>query len=653
MSRPPPVRVAVRGRKVLGVTRRVRGSAGRRRRQLSGLAALVLLATTTTACGDDQGDEVKAAATAYAKAWSAGNDAGAARHTDAPKAAAALLGQVRESLAVTRVRAVVGAVPEPEEGRSRVPVRVTMQLRGLGDWTYNTDLSLRETGEGDNARWLVHWTPKTVHPKLTAATRLGRSRSLPERAPVLDRDGQPLMTEQPVVDIGVEPRRLTQPARAYAALARVGVDPAALRARVQAAPPDQFVPAITLRDTAFGKVEERLRALPGLVFREDTLTLAPTATYARALLGTVRPATKETLEKAGPLTSAADTVGASGLQAAFQEQLAGDPSGEVRLVRISDEEVVSLVHTFPGETGTPLATTIDRGVQDAAERALAKAPGPAALVAVQPSSGEVLAVANAPADSTFDRAVAGRYAPGSTFKVVSAAALFTAGLSPSDVVACPSSVSVEGKTFVNYDALGALGRVPFARDFAQSCNTAFINATRELDNDALSEAAGTFGVGAEWDLGVEAFSGSVPPAASAVEQAADTIGQGKVELSPLGMAMVAAAVADGKPRSPVLLPEVTKPPAALDALPRRVGRTLHRLMLDTVSTGTASVLAMQGEPVGAKTGTAEYGEAKPPRKHAWMIGFRGDLAFAVLVEDGESGSKTAGPLARAFLQSAT
>ncbi|HEX6921862.1 MAG TPA: penicillin-binding transpeptidase domain-containing protein [Actinomycetes bacterium] len=621
-------------------------------RAVSAVATVGLLAALATACGGDDGSAARATARAYVAAWTRGDDAKAARLTDSPEQARTTLTEAREGLSVTTVAARLGTVATPKDGRTVAPLQVRLHLRGLGEWGYSTELRLHQTGDGDNKKWVVAWSPAVVHPDLTAATRLSRSRELPPRAPVLGGDGKPLMAEHPVVEIGIEPRRLTDPKRAYAELARLEVDTTALAARVAAARPDHFVTVITLRREDFARSERRLRAVPGLLFRDGSRTLAPSPTFARAVLGAVRPATKESLAKAGPLATAADEVGASGLQQAFQEQLAGTPSGEVRLVQRSDGTVAKVLHAFVGKAGTPVRTTLDRRTQQAAETALAKAKAPAALVAVRPSTGEVLAAANAPADNAYNRAFLGRYPPGSTFKVVSATALLRSGMKADQPVACPKSVTVEGKKFSNYDDLGALGTVPFAKDFAMSCNTAFIGATRSLPRDALSKAAAAYGVGQQWDLGVGAFSGSVPTAASAVEQAADTIGQGKVLMSPLAMAVVAAGVASGKPRPPVLVTDdqaaaATAPPA-LD-----VAGTLRSLMVQTVRGGTARVLALPGAAVGGKTGTAEYGTDSPPRHRAWMVGFRGDLAFAVLVEDGESGSKTAGPIARAFLQAVT
>lgn len=622
------------------------------RRVVGGLAATSVLAGLLAGCGSgDETPAVRKAATAYLAAWSAGDDAKAGRLTDRPAVAQTALTDVRTSLELRAVSAKVGTVTKPKDGNASAKVDVRMTLAGLGDWTYSTRLRLHKTGDGNNAKWVVAWSPADVHPDLSATTRLTRTRELPPRAPILGRDGQALMSERPVVEIGVEPRRLSDPARAYAALAGLDVDTKALARRVAAAKPDNFVPVITLRREDFAKSQSRLRAIPGLVFRDATRTLAPSASFARGVLGSVPAATEESLRRAGPLATAADDIGDSGLQQAFQAQLAGTPSGTVRLVKRSDGTLVRVLQQFTGKPGEPLRTTLDRRMQQAAEAALAQAKSPAALVAVRPSTGEVLAAANAPADSSFNRAFVGHYAPGSTFKVVSATALVSKGLRPTDPVPCPPAVTIQGKKFVNYDALGALGTVPFARDFEMSCNTAFIGATRSLPRTALHDAAALYGLGGKWDLGTSAFSGSVPTAASAVEQAADTIGQGKVVVSPLGMAVVAAGVESGTPRPPVLV--VARSGAALPALPAEVGGTVRSLMLQTVKSGTAKVIDLPGTPVGGKTGTAEYGTSNPPRKHAWMVGFRGDLAFAVMVEDGESGSHTAGPIARAFLQAVT
>ncbi|MBA3745290.1 penicillin-binding transpeptidase domain-containing protein [Sporichthya sp.] len=254
---------------------------------------------------------------------------------------------------------------------------------------------------------------------------------------------------------------------------------------------------------------------------------------------------------------------------------------------------------------------------------------------------------NGPADRAGeDRALNGRYAPGSTFKIITTTALLRDGLSPSETVSCPPRINVGGKRFENYDGLGSLGEVAFREDFTQSCNTAFISRANDLAPDGLQEAANSFGIGGTWELGITSFSGDVPTSSDSVDQSAAAIGQGRVLTSPLAMASVAATVASGTPRTPRLVLS-DRPPEPLPALSE--AGTLRDLMLATVRSGTARVLSIPGEQIGAKTGTAEYGSGTQAGLHAWMVGFLDRIAFAVIVEDGVSGSQTAGPIARRFL----
>jgi cell division protein FtsI/penicillin-binding protein 2 len=338
------------------------------------------------------------------------------------------------------------------------------------------------------------------------------------------------------------------------------------------------------------------------------------------------------------------------LQFAYQQQLAGTASGRIVLLDRQNGQELEVLGEISGTDGTALKTSLDLGVQSAAEAALAQVPNPAAIVAVDAASGAILAAANGPAgEDGVDRALDGRYPPGSTFKVVTTAALLGGGLDPEATVPCPAEVTVTGKRFSNAGGL-ALGDVPFSTDFTRSCNTAFVSLADDLPSEALPDAARSFGLGTSWDLGVPAFAGEVPAPTSDVERAAAAIGQAKTLASPLAMALVAATVASGQFRPPVLLPDQAVSDApAVPPLDGRIADTLRSLMTRTVEEGTASALQQSATPVAAKTGTAEFGTETPPRTHAWMIGYRGELAFAVLLEDGGAGGADAGPVAAAFL----
>jgi cell division protein FtsI/penicillin-binding protein 2 len=475
----------------------------------------------------------------------------------------------------------------------------------------------------------------------------------------VDRNGDPLVTEQEVFRVGVAAGKISAPD--LAKLAKLlDIDAAGLAKRTQSAPAGQFVEAVVLRKAEYQAVKPRLDAISGAVDRSDMLALAPTRQYARSVLGSVGPATKESLAKAGPTASSVDAIGSSGLEAVYQQQLAGQPGGRVNLVDAKDGSVREMLHEFTPMPGKPLQISLDKQVQDAAEHALDSTQGNASLVAVDTETGDILAVANSPKDRAGDeRALNGRYAPGSTFKIITTTALLRSGLSPSDTVSCPPSINVNGKRFENYDGLGSLGDVPFSKDFTESCNTAFISKAKDLKPDALEKAADSFGIGGSWDLGLNSFSGDVPASSDSVDQSAASIGQGRVLMSPLAMACVAATVASGTPRTPQLVlsgppssetasaaPSPEGPPA-LPALPE--AKTLRDLMLATVRSGTAHVLEIPGEEVGAKTGTAEYGSGAQAGLHAWMVGFLDHIAFAVIVENGVTGAQTAGPIAHQFL----
>ena len=265
---------------------------------------------------------------------------------------------------------------------------------------------------------------------------------------------------------------------------------------------------------------------------------------------------------------------------------------------------------------------------------------------IQPSSGDVLAVANRPVDSSFNRAFEGRYPPGSTFKVVSTAALLRDGLDVDATVPCPPTATVDGRAFRNFEGQ-ARGRVSFRTDFAQSCNTAFVSLTDRLEVGALTETARSFGLGLKLDLALPAARASVPAARAPVARAAMMIGQDRILASPLQMAGVAATVADGRWRAPRLA--AGDPRRAAAPLAPAQATTLRELMRAVVTSGTGTALAdVSGAPAG-KSGTAEYGGGDPPPTHAWFIALRGDLAVAVLVEGGRAGGTVAAPIAARFL----
>lgn len=572
----------------------------------------------------------------FVAAWSRGDDRGAAALTSDPGAAAVALAANRRGLDGARVLATTEDVAASGD-TARATVRARWSVPGIGAWSYRTRLAL----ERRDGHWKVAWAPTVVHPKLSSGRRLGTVRDPDARAPILDRQGRPLVSARPVVRIGLDRGTVKDVDASAAALAAVlHVDGAALASAAKRAGPKQFVEAVALRAGAYRPaLAQQVEAIQGTQVVQGTQQLAPSKAFARALLGTVGPATAEQIRRSKGKVGLGDDVGQWGLEARYQDQLAGTPTRRIVIRSRTGAPVATLLNR-PGRKGRELRTTLDRPVQDAAETALGAGGQKAALVAVQPSSGDVLAVANRPIEAAYDRAVDGRYAPGSTFKVVSTAALLRAGVKTSDIVACPKTITVGGKQFKNFEG-EAVGAVPFARDFAQSCNTAFVSLAKRLQPGALTRTARDFGLG-------RTGASEVPAGRDAVERAAGMIGQDRIVASPLAMAGVAATVADGRWRAPRLV--ATDKHASGPALDPGELSTLRALMRSVVTSGTGTALAPIPGEVAGKTGTAEYGGGDPPPTHAWFIAFRGDLAIAVLVENGRSGGSVAAPIAARFYQ---
>ncbi|MEV7418045.1 penicillin-binding transpeptidase domain-containing protein [Streptomyces sp. NPDC089919] len=310
----------------------------------------------------------------------------------------------------------------------------------------------------------------------------------------------------------------------------------------------------------------------------------------------------------------------------------------------------TLLTVDPGVPGQ-VRTLLDAGVQAAAERAVARHPE-SSVVALRPSTGEVLAVANHRGDG-FDAALLGTTASGSTLKIVTAAMLLDRGVVAADRTAeCPESVSWYGKSFRNQGGFSSAGR-PFADSFARSCNTAFIKQIKKVDDESAlaDEAREVFGLGLDWQTGVPTFDGDVP-AATGAEAAAEYIGQGRVRMNAMTVASITATAKTGAFRQPVVVsPEVDHRTVATAerAMKPSVSAQLRQMMRRTAASGTAAgaMASVPGRDKGAKTGSAEVDGAANP--DSWFTAWRGDLVAAAYVAGGGHGADAAGPLVASVL----
>lgn len=615
-----------------------------------------------TVLGRD-GEAVRAVADRVATGLSAGELAPGAVVSDggAPDLAAILKGMGEAEHAVR-----VESVTEPEGDTAQATLSHSWTLPASeAVWTYETPLDLRKA----DGAWAGVWNPATVAPDLVDGEVLRTKRQQPERAQVLGADNQPIVEPRDVYRVGIDKTKAspTEAAASARTLAEaMGINVANFVAAVQNAGARAFVEAITVRvgspeaNAAF-EVDE-----PGVFLVPEKRMLAPTASFARPILGVVGDATAEIVEKSEGRVVAGDRVGIGGIQGAYNEQLGGQPGYAVVTSGGTEERTLFTTEATPG---TAVTLTLDVSTQAAAEAVLAEVAPASAIVAIQPSTGNVLAAASGPGSKGVSTATQGRYAPGSTFKTVSTLALLRSGVTPASTVECTPTITVDGRTFKNVDGFptSALGSVPFSTAFANSCNTAFIRAGEKLAPADLPTAAAGLGLTAETSLGIPAFLGSVPEPKPGTDEAASMIGQSKVLASPLGMATVAASIAAGRPVAPTLVtatdaaattapttPSPSAPsPSTSPTKPITAAEStqLKALMRGVVEQGSASFLSdVPGGPVLAKTGTAEFGDAGALKEHAWMIAIRGDLAVAVLVEEGEGGATTAGPLLEEFLR---
>ncbi|KAA1415506.1 penicillin-binding protein [Nocardioides humilatus] len=527
-------------------------------------------------------------------------------------------------------------------------------VEGEDPWTYDTLVELTPAGDG----WQVTWQQGIVVKDLGKEEVLDATTVPAKRGEILGADGAVLVTERPVTRIGIDRVQVkgAKAAQAAGQLATlVGIDVAAYVKAVKAAGDRAFVEAITYRKGEVpSEVEAGLRSIDGSLAVADEIALAPTKDFAAPILGRVGPVTAEMIEEDPERYEVGDIAGVSGLQARYDDQLGGTPGRVVEAVSETNPRSREL-YRVDGADGDPLELTLDPHLQSTAEDLLAGIVPSSALVAIRPSDGAILAAANGPGNAGQNFATYGQFPPGSTMKIVSSLALLRAGLTPDSTVSCPATLDVDGKEFKNYTGYpsSALGDIPLRTALAQSCNTAFIGARDELGPDDLVDAAASLGLGVDHDLGFPAYFGSVLPPASETEKGADMIGQGTVLASPMTMASVIASVQKGALVVPRLLTQVDVADHDNTPLTGKEAEQLRTMLRGVVTEGSGSLLVdLPGDPVIAKTGTAEFEGDGGIQTHAWMIAAQGDLAVAVFVGVGESGSQTAGPILEAFLRAA-
>ncbi len=516
-------------------------------------------------------------------------------------------------------------------------------IPGVGTIPVHTTLRLVQV----SGTWRVSWTPATIALGLRSGDKLSLQLNWPPRAQILGAAGAPLTMQAPMVTVGVEGKLIKSDSVVRAALLSAGATKQAITTALAGAKsePTWFEPVVTVSWARYQQLKPTIYPVPGTVF-QTVHVRAPVESGLDDLVGSVGPVTAQQLQQFGAPYTAQSVVGQTGLERAYERQLAGTPAVAVSVVS-SNGTPVATVAKIPAKPGTPLQTSIDATVERDAAAALAGVHKQAALVVVNANTGQVLAADSVPTSSGFNPAFDGAFPPGSSFKVITSTALIEHGLSPASRASCPHQVTVDGEVFHNAEGEGPVSDLLHA--FAESCNTAFIGlATRHLTAADFPATARIYRIGAAPALGLPVFGGSVPKPSDEAALAATAIGQAGVLVSPLDMAMVAAAVDTGEVRAARLVAGAPDDQVPSRPLPQQVVTDLHQMMAQVVATGTASG---KGLPPGtfAKTGTAEYGHGNPLPTDAWLIGFNRNIAFAMVTVDGGEGGPTDGPVVAKFL----
>jgi hypothetical protein len=574
----------------------------RLRRKLFALFATLVLAMA--GCGDDATDRLNTTVHTFADALNKGDASAAAAVTTDPAQASDTLGKLFDSLGKNTHFEVSAVGHKDNDGTFSLTATWKFGKDGRNQWTYTTTGSAGQNGD----MWKIQWNPSTVAPGLGTGP-LSYSTLPPDPAArVLDRTGAELLTQQIATLVNVSPGADVNAVAALLNPVDAGITAESLQTQLNAANP-QPVTALTLRADDLAPIKDQLSAMPNV-------TLAPQT----RLLTTDKALTSPTL---------------SGLSDLWQ-RATDDATGWAVSAKAADG-----VQRVGGQDPKPvadIASTLDIGMSRAAETALAPVSTPTAMVVIQPSTGDLLAVGQNPAaDAQGPIALTGLYPPGSTFKTVTVSAALQAGqVTPDSVLACPGSENIEGRQIPNDDNFD-LGDVPLHTAFARSCNTTMGRLAVNLPPDGLTKAAAQLGLGIDYTApGMTTVTGKVPVADTAALRVEEGIGQGTVTATPFGMALAAATLARGSVPAPTIVAgQPGKPDRAPDPLPAGVDDHVKSMMRETVTNGTAT--ALQDIPgLLGKTGTAEY--IDNTHAHGWFVGIDGDLALAVFISDaGSSG----------------
>jgi penicillin-binding protein 2 len=536
----------------------------------------------------------------------------------------------------------------------------------------------------------------------------------PPRGLILDRNGVKLAENRPSFDVSFTPKDAGDVGRVLGELAEHLQSPSEdLLAKVKYSRGlAAFKPVLLKHDIGrdvLAAVEARRVDLPGVSVQVRLRRNYLFGMNAAHVIGYLGEVSLDELKSGDyPGLRSGDAIGKFGVERTFDGYLRGEPGG--RQVEVNaNGQVMRVLQTVSPRPGRNIILTIDRELQQRAEELLEGVAG--AAVAVDPSNGNVLALASSPAfnQNSFvsgiasdtweslishpyrpleNKAIQGEYPPGSTYKIVTAmAGLEEKVIDEFTTFDCGGSLHFAGRDYRCWKKEGH-GRVDVRRALAESCDVFFYRTGQRLGVDRLAWYAKTCGLGARTGVGLDQEARGLIPSSTWKkkrfgvpwqdgETLSVAIGQGYNLATPLQMALLTAAVGNGGIRyRPTILQQVetVEGDVVFQAAPQEAGRlpvsprTL-KLVQDGIwgavngDRGTARRVHLPDIEIAGKTGTSQVVGRKdgaddyiPPhlRPHAWFVCYAPvgapKLAVAVVVENGEHGSSAAGPIAREMVK---
>lgn len=621
-------------------------------------------------------------AASYARAWTAG-DQNALYQLISPSAQRAYPLEVfnetyerfAEELTLSSLSAsVASAAP----GTASLAVRVATAY--FGDLEYTTTLNLSQTTTG----WVVEWQPSAISPEMVDGREFKSSIQRPIRGSILDRNGQPLAVTKDIRTLGLNRSLVRDQAALRAALIDFGFTVAQVDGAFSSgAGASQRVRVGPVSDDKAEAAITTLRDIPGVVLYFESQRVHPLGAGAAHVVGYTRELTAEELaQRKGIGYRIGDRTGATGLEASQDDALAGSIGAELRVIG-PDGEVEKVILSRPYRSSVDVTTTLDSATLVAAYNRLGSRAG--AAVVIDPRTNAILALNSSPSfdPDAFERndaaalaaitaaangplanrATTGLYSAGSTFKLVTGTAgLLYGGYKVTDRLDCSAVWTGVDPPRRNWE--GSQGLLTIAEGLMRSCNPVFYEIALTLYNKtdgALSQTARLFGFGsATGTRGIVEEDGLVPDAQQKRAKTGQAwfpgdevnlgIGQGDLLITPIQLANAYSTFIARQLRTPVLL--ASEKPVTKGDIPlsdEQWNHLMSGLKLVTSARGTASAaFALAGyNDFAGKSGTAEDVGTQQHVLFVAMSPASGPHAIAaVVLDEGESGSIEAGPIAR-------